>query len=204
MRMARTGCACFAAFCFAPRWGFGPLRESVPTVLHARSRYDSTHWMAATTRQIESEIDLGGVGSPILERLAETMFVQMLRQHIDTAAPATKGWLVAVADPPIGRCLAAIHEDPKRDWTISDLAAASGMSRSNLSERFVKHLGLSPIRYLREWRLHMASCALIAETATIAEIAHEAGYGTEAAFNRAFARTYGAPPAAWRQAALNR
>jgi len=181
--------------------GFKPLSDSVPDVIYASADQDQSGWMEATTKQIEHEIDQGGVDSPILERLTETMFVQMLRQHIDNNARATKGWLVAIADPPIGRCLSAIHEDPMRDWTIQDLAETCGMSRSSLSDRFLSHMNISPIRYLRDWRLHMASRALLEGNASIAAIAHDAGYGSEAAFNRAFARTYGTPPASWRQAA---
>lgn len=180
--------------------GFKPLRDSIPTVLHVKNAQDSAGWMLATMRQVEHEIELGGVGSPILERLTETMFVQMLRQHIDVSSPSAKGWLAAISDPPIGRCLTAIHRDPKRDWNIGDLADESGLSRSSLSERFLKRMDVSPIRYLRDWRLHMASCSLAMENSSIAEIAHETGYGSEAAFNRAFTRTYGMPPANWRQA----
>ena len=78
------------------------------------------------------------------------------------------------------------------------LAAASGMSRSVLAKRFQEVLGTSPIRYVREWRLYLASVALATTKQSIATIAYEACYESEAAFNRAFARAFGSPPAAWR------
>ena len=63
-------------------------------------------------------------------------------------------------------------------------------------------LDTSPMRYVRDWRLYLASVALAHDRPEpIAAIGHDAGYGTEAAFNRAFSRAYGAPPAAWRQKA---
>jgi AraC-like DNA-binding protein len=62
-------------------------------------------------------------------------------------------------------------------------------------------LDTSPIRYLRDWRLCLASVQLTTTGRTVADIAYDAGYGTEAAFSRAFSRAYGMPPAAWRQAA---
>lgn len=188
-------------FLFCSALGFQPLSDCVPTVIHARANLDSAGWMRATTEQIDREIEMSGpVGSPILERLTETMFVQMLRQHIDTTSPAAKGWLAAIADPPVGKCLSVIHQDPHRDWTIQELASQSGMSRSALSDRFARHMDISPIRYIRDWRLHLASCALMEDDTPIATIAHLAGYASEAAFNRAFSRAYGSPPAAWRLA----
>ena len=104
-----------------------------------------------------------------------------------------------MGDPSLGRCLASIHDDPKRSWSLQTLAAASGLSRSALNERFETVLDTSPMRYVREWRLHLASVSLATTAKSIGTIADDAGYGTEAAFNRAFSRAYGVPPAAWRR-----
>ena len=79
---------------------------------------------------------------------------------------------------------------------------AAGLSRSTLAERFETMLGTSP--GVRDWRLYLASVSLRTTPKAIAAIAYDAGYGTEAAFSRAFARAYGAPPAAWRQNARRR
>jgi AraC-like DNA-binding protein len=68
-----------------------------------------------------------------------------------------------------------------------------------LIERFQRLLGNSPIGYIRNWRLHLASLRLLDGAASIAEIAFEAGYASEAAFSRAFKRAYGEPPASWRE-----
>ena len=129
------------------------------------------------------------------------MFVELLRHQIIAAEPGSVGWLAALADPSLGRCVALIHEDPKRDWSVQALAAESGLSRSTLSDRFETVLGTSPIRYVRDWRLFLASMALSTTAEPLAAIAYDAGYGTEAAFNRAFSRAYGVPPATWRQGA---
>jgi AraC-like DNA-binding protein len=182
---------------------FRPLRNALPPLIHVRTAsIGDAGWLRATIGQIVAEVDsprTGGVS--MLERLTEITFIELLRHEIIAARPGAVGWLAALADPALGRCLALIHDDPRRDWSILDLAAASGLSRSTLTERFETVLDTSPMRYVRDWRLYLASVALSTTGKGIAAVAHDAGYGTEAAFNRAFSRAYGVPPAAWRQTA---
>jgi transcriptional regulator GlxA family with amidase domain len=161
---------------------------------------DDTRWLRATIAQIVSEVDRPRTGGlSMLERLTEVTFIELLRHEILTARAGSVGWLAALADPALARCLALIHDDPHRDWSIEALGRAAGLSRSTLGERFEAVIGTSPMRYVRDWRLYLASMALRTTSKPVATIAHDAGYGTEAAFNRAFARAYGTPPAAWRQ-----
>ncbi len=179
---------------------FRPLRNALPPLLHVRTRgATGTEWLSATIGQIVAEVDRPRTGSlSMLERLTEITFIEILRHRIITAGTQA-GWLAALADPSLGRCLALIHDDPKRDWSVPTLSTASGLSRSTLAERFEAMLQTSPMRYVRDWRLCLASMALSSTSKSISKVADDAGYGTEAAFNRAFARAYGLPPAAWRQ-----
>lgn len=140
----------------------------------------------------------------MLERLTEIILIELLRHELAVTAPTSTGWLAALGDKALGRCLALIHSEPRHDWSIEELASAVGISRSALANRFEAMLATSPIRYLREWRLYLAGVALREGSGAIASIAHEARYGTEAAFSRAFSRFYGVPPAAWRQLAQER
>jgi AraC-like DNA-binding protein len=180
---------------------FRPLRNALPTLLHASTRTNhDTAWLRATIDQIVAEVDCprsGGIS--MLERLTEITFIELLRHQIIAANSQPSGWLAALADPALGKCLALIHDDPECEWSVQNLSAASGLSRSTLAERFETMLDTSPMRYVRDWRLCLASLALSTTTKRIAAIAHEAGYGTEAAFNRAFSRAYGMPPATWRK-----
>jgi AraC-like DNA-binding protein len=180
---------------------FRPLQDAMPKLIHVRTRgADEAAWLRATIAQIVAEVDrprTGGVA--VLERLTEIMFIELLRHQIVAARQGSVGWLAALADPALGRCLALIHESPRRDWSLRDLAVASGLSRSSLAARFEAVLDSAPMRYVRDWRLHLASIALRTTGKGITVIADEAGYGTEAAFNRAFSRAYGVPPATWRQ-----
>ncbi|MGK6312673.1 AraC family transcriptional regulator [Neorhizobium sp. DT-125] len=180
--------------------GFAPLRRALPKLIHVRTRSaNDADWLRATIRQMVEEVDrprAGGVS--MLPRLTEIIFIEILRHQIMMAEPRDAGWLAALADAALSRCLSLIHDDPARDWSLEDLSAASGLSRSVLAERFQTILGTPPIRYVRDWRLYLASVALATTGRAIAAIAYEAGYATEAAFNRAFSRAFGTPPATWR------
>ncbi|HKA64107.1 MAG TPA: AraC family transcriptional regulator [Methyloceanibacter sp.] len=91
-----------------------------------------------------------------------------------------------------------MHAKPARNWTIEDLAKDVGLSRSVLAERFADLVGIPPMQYLAKWRMQIASGLLTAGTANIAKVAAETGYGSEAAFSRAFKKMVGVPPSAWR------
>ncbi len=84
------------------------------------------------------------------------LLVEVLRQHLATAPAVDHGWLAALHDPVLNPALAALHAAPERKWTVTDLARVAAVSRSGLDERFRQVLGRSPIRYLTEWRMHLA------------------------------------------------
>jgi len=135
----------------------------------------------------------------MLAKLSELLFVEALRRYIDLLPEGQRGWLAALGDRFVGRALALMHERPDRDWTVDELAAAVGLSRSSLAQRFTDYLGQPPIQYLTRWRLTIAAQRLGNETTSLARIAADSGYESEAAFNRAFKRELGVPPAAWRR-----
>lgn len=181
---------------------FGPIRDVLPDLLMARTSESSgTAWLGASIAQIVAEVDRPSAGGrTLLERLTEMMFLELLRREISRNELSPHGWMAAIADPKIGKCIGRIHADPTRDWTIDELAGLASSSRSVLIERFQLLLGTSPIEYIRVWRLHLASLRMLNGNRPLAEIAYEAGYSSETAFNRAFKRAYGEPPAAWRKA----
>lgn len=102
-------------------------------------------------------------------------------------------------DPATDRALTIIHQHYADRLSIAALAREAGVSRTVLADRFSRLLGTSPMRYCTRWRLHMAADMLRASRKSSAEIAFETGFGSEAAFNRAFKRVYGRPPIAWRR-----
>jgi AraC-like DNA-binding protein len=85
------------------------------------------------------------------------------------------------------------------EWTVDDLGREVGLSRSALADRFTRLIGEPPIRYLARWRLQVAAHQLRSTDTPLARIAEQVGYESEAAFNRAFKRSFGVPPATWRR-----
>ena len=132
-------------------------------------------------------------------RVPELLLVEALRLY-SSSAPRSTGWLAATGDPVVGRALRLLHDDPARDWTLDELARAAATSRSVLGERFKTLLDQSPINYLAEWRMQLAANLLRTTPLKLVAIAEQSGYGSEAAFSRAFHRHVGMSPAQWRQA----
>lgn len=135
----------------------------------------------------------------LLTRLADIMFVEILRQHAERGAPGGGSAFAALRDPLVGRALALMHRDPARRWTVEALANEIAASRSAFAERFSELVGMPPIQYLAQWRIHLAARRLADTALSTAAIAAEIGYESEPAFNRAFKRYTGAPPARWRR-----
>jgi len=137
----------------------------------------------------------------VLARLSEVLFAEGIRQHVETLPPEETGWLAALRDRHIGRTLALLHDKPAHPWTVDELARTVGLSRSALGQRFVALIGKPPIEYLMRWRILLAARHLRESRTPVIQIATEVGYESEAAFNRAFKRELGVPPAAWRRQA---
>ena len=179
---------------------FNPLLATLPRLLHLPADGGSS-WSEQFATFAAAECAANRPGSEaVLERLAEMMFVDAIRRHVDQLPEHTTGWLAALRDRFVGRALALMHERPSAPWTIEDLSSQVGLSRSALHERFVSLLGQPPVQYLTSWRMQLASRKLLEGRSSIAAVAVDVGYDSEAAFARAFKRLVGMPPAAWRRA----
>ena len=157
-------------------------------------------WLEASVRYALAEARSprpGGAG--VLAKLAEVLFIEVLRLAMqDTSRPAA-GWLAGVGDRIVGAALSAMHERPSHGWTLDELAHAVHSSRSVVAERFQELVGQSPMQYLTQWRMLLASNLLRRSNVPLAQVAEEVGYLTDTAFSRAFRREFGLPPAAWRR-----
>ncbi len=127
------------------------------------------------------------------------MFVEVVRRHLASLPAENIGWLAGLRDDHVGQALGKLHAQPAHDWSLEELAREVAVSRSVLAERFAHFVGIPPMQYLAQWRMQLAASLLSSTTQVLAEIAERVGYGSEAAFSRAFKRWVGVAPADWRR-----
>jgi AraC-like DNA-binding protein len=175
---------------------FHPLSQALPPLIHFRP--PSTQ--AAELLRAAARYGLAAPGKRTGShaRLAETLLVDCLRQHLMTLPPQRMGWLAALRDPVVGRAMLLLHQAPADQWTAGALARRVAVSTTVLRDRFAEVLGEPPMRYLQQWRIHLASHLLRTTDATVQEVASRVGYESQPAFSRAFARTLGRPPSSLR------
>jgi AraC-like DNA-binding protein len=179
---------------------FNPLIEALPRLLHLPAR-TMGGWVAPVLHEAVSESRERRPGSAaVLERLSEMVFVDAARRYLESLPADASGWLAALRDRHVGKAISLLHERPAEPWTVDELGRQVGLSRSALHERFVALVGHPPMQYLANWRMQRGAGLLREGDATVATIAQEVGYDSEAAFARAFKRLVGQPPAAWRRA----
>jgi AraC-like DNA-binding protein len=172
----------------------------LPTMLRFNVRGDSAgRWLETSIRHLVSDLDADRPGrSVMLSKMAEALFVEALRRYMEELPQEETGWLAGARDAVVGAALARIHRQTRYPWTIARLASEIGTSRSVLTERFTRLLGEPPLHYLARWRLQLAARLLETTRNTIAQVAGDVGYESEAAFNRAFKREFGTPPGRYR------
>lgn len=182
---------------------FSPaLLGGLPALLHVNIRDDSRGtWLEDSIRFSMAQGSSQGpdaTGQAVVAKLAETLFIETVRRYLQHSPAGEGTWISGVRDPDVGRALGRLHQDPKRPWTLAELAAEIGVSRSVLAERFTRLMGEPLMTYLTKWRLQLGAQLLACSNLAVAQIAAEVGYESEAAFNRAFKRRYQLPPAAYR------
>jgi len=175
-----------------------PVLSTLPRQLHLPGL--SSGWRQSFARQVVEESQARRVGADsVLTRLAELMFVEVLRRYVETLPPEQRGWLAGLRDDAVGRALGLLHGDPAHPWTLDELAAGVAMSRSAFADRFTTLVGQPPMQYLAQWRMQLAARRLATGSAKVAAIAETVGYESEEAFSRAFKRLMGVSPGAWRR-----
>ena len=179
----------------------GPILESLPPLLKVNVRTDRAgQWLEQSILHLLDEAASNRAGSDaMLAKLSEALFVDTVRRYVADLPDQTTGWLAGARDPVVGRSLALLHRQPEHAWTIAELATTVGVSRSALVARFTRYVSDPPMAYLTGWRLRLAAQALTSSSKGVADLAAAVGYESEAAFNRAFKRAFGVPPARYRR-----
>jgi AraC-like DNA-binding protein len=163
----------------------------------------AAEWIRSTFQYAAEEVAAGRPGSDtVLAKLSELLFVEAVRRYAQALPPGQTGWFAGLRDPYVARALALLHRDIARPWNVDDLSREVGLSRSALADRFTELIGMPPMHYVASWRMQVATQKLRNTNASLAQVADSVGYGSEAAFSRAFKHAFGTAPATWRR--LNR
>ncbi|MGO4211528.1 AraC family transcriptional regulator [Terriglobus sp. 2YAB30_2] len=172
-----------------------PITQLLPSFILIRADQARTFALHNTMQALASEMADQVPGSEIVAtRLAEVLFIQVLRAYIASEPERNQGWLRAVFDPQIGAALTAFHNRVGAPWTVESLSEAAGVSRSAFAVRFKDLLGQTPLEYVTEWRMQKAMHLLEQRDKKLIDVARSVGYESDAAFSKAFKRVVGANP----------
>jgi AraC-like DNA-binding protein len=180
----------------------GLLSDVLPALIHVRAASSHATVLRWLVDQLvhERAVDLPGA-SLASTQLAQLIFIQILRSHLEVSGELAIGWLRALADRRIDPALRLMHSDPARSWQLQEPARATAMSRTTFVVRFKAAAGVPPLTYLLNWRMRLAEHSLRAENVPVSAIALSLGYTSESAFSNAFKRTVGMAPKRYRDAA---
>jgi pimeloyl-ACP methyl ester carboxylesterase/AraC-like DNA-binding protein len=172
-----------------------PLLDALPPLLTLDVSGGEAQWLESSMRFLAEESPPAG----LVAKLSELFLAQAIREYIQKLPSGSKGWLRGLTDPAVSKALSIIHSRYAEDLDVEILAREAGVSRSVLGERFGELLCESPMRYCAQWRMRVAANMLRDGKQNAANVAFAVGFNSEAAFNRAFKREFGEPPATWRR-----
>jgi AraC-like DNA-binding protein len=183
---------------------FNPVLSTLPRLLRIKRSHSGREGLLSRLIDLTlAEARQPRVGGESIRlRLSELVFVEVMRQYLETLPAHETGWLSGLRDPAIGKVLVMLHEQPAYPWTLNELASRACMSRAALAARFSHVVGHAPMQYLTLWRMQIAARLLADSSIKVAAVGREIGYESEAAFSRAFKKTVGVSPAAWRDGAI--
>lgn len=183
--------------------GMQPLIAAMPETMLVATLLQVAPEVVPMLEAMEREARAEQAGQAnIMARLAEVVASLIVRGWATSGCSSADGWVGALHDPRLSRAIFVMHKNPGHNWTVADLARESGSSRSVFAERFLKATGVTPLRYLTELRMRLAVHRLSHDKQPIKTVASELGYGSLAAFSRAFKRTVGVQPGALRTAQI--
>jgi len=179
-----------------------PILDALPDWFVLRAA-DAGASFRALAQLLAFESGKGSFGTDVvLDKLADAFFVMAIRNYIERAENR-RGLLAAIFDPRMARALNAMHTQPGKAWTVATLAEVALQSRTAFAQAFSELLGTSPIDYLTRWRMSEAARRLRDPRHSVAAVAEQLGYQTEAAFRRAFKKLHGFGPGKIRREAAH-
>jgi AraC-like DNA-binding protein len=169
----------------------------LPKLVHCKIDTDSAAALLPRSIRPSQTAARLGLGA-VLGKLSELLFVDAIRAYVESL-PQQEDWLSGLRDRYVSHGLALMYAQPGARWSLESLAKTVGISRTVLADHFVRCTGIAPMQYLSQWRLRVAADALGHTDRAIKLVAEAAGFGSTAAFTRAFKRGFGVSPAKWRR-----
>lgn len=196
--VTRLICACFRCEGLEG----SALRSALPAFVHVRGvDGQAAPYAAHIVDLLEAEAAAREPGSQaVVDRLMRILLIKALHHYAMTLPDGGVSWLRALVDPEIGQALGFMHARPDEHWTVAALADRVAMSRSRFASRFAQLVGQPPLEYLAHWRMQKACHLLRTTRAPLKEVAAQVGYESASAFSKAFARSRGVTPGAYRRA----
>ena len=178
-----------------------PLIAALPPLMHVRGLGEAPPlWLGIGLQFLAQEVAVRRPAQQaIINRLGDILFMECIRDHVESVPEGSGNWLVALKDRALSSALAQMHRDPRHNWTVPELAQHACLSRSAFADRFTQTLGEPPLTYLTRHRMRLAGRQLANSGLSVGKVADQVGYASEAAFSQAFKREYGVSPSVWRQ-----
>lgn len=118
----------------------------------------------------------------------------------DLARPAMESSSSAGhSDALIKALMVYIHENYARNLSVDELAAAVHISRRACFRVFRENLRMTPLEYLRQYRLSKARTLLESTDLPITEIAYACCLGSSSYFGKTFREAFGCTPGGYRR-----
>ncbi|QFY77943.1 AraC family transcriptional regulator [Alcaligenes faecalis] len=176
-----------------------PLFNALGPLVHTRLKAEDAYAIKNILHVLQTEAQHRDYGTQLINaRLIDVLFIQVLRA-LSRCAFLGAGLLAGIRDPRMASVLQAVHQQIAYPWTVEEMGALIGLSRSTFSALFKAALGQAPLAYLTAWRIYKAKLLLASGSQTIGDIAAQVGYDNESSLSRAFSRLEGVSPGVWRQ-----
>ena len=157
-------------------------------------------WIEASVKYAADELVQGRLASSdAISRLSELLLVEAVRHYSSQLSADEIGRLNGVRDTRIGRAISLIHRELAAPWSVEALDREVLLSSDAFEQRFTSAVGISPATYLTRWRLKATQYSLRETPKPIGQIASQAGYASEDAFNEELTEHLGQSPERWRE-----
>ena len=179
-----------------------PLIAALPPLMHLHGLGEAPPlWLGIGLQFLAQEVSARRPAQQaIINRLGDILFMECLRDYVESIPEDSGNWLAALKDRALSVALAQMHQNPRHNWTVPELAQHACLSRSAFADRFSQALGEPPLTYLTRHRMRLAARQLGNHSGmSVSRVADQVGYASEAAFSQAFKREYGVSPSVWRQ-----